>query len=206
MRPFIPPYLALLALPAAATAQAPRITPEGDPSVRNDTIYALAVDSTQRRDERFVYLLDDGVIRLEADGSNRQTYRQVVQILTPEAARIWAERTFPPGQLLLGLEHHHRRIHPALPPHPRRAGGLQPAPHRDQPPPAPRGGGRGRPPPLPLDRRGRAPAPATRAVRGRLGGLVRGGPDRRAPDLEPDRGLVGWARGRPGPAHAGARG
>lgn len=94
MRPSTLPFLSLLALPAAATAQAPRITPEGDPSVRNDTIYALAVDSTQHRGERFVYLLDDGVIRLEADGSNRQTYRQVVQILTPEAARVWGERTF----------------------------------------------------------------------------------------------------------------
>jgi len=88
-------WLALAGIaPSGAFAQAPGITPAGDPSVRNDTIYALAVDSAQHRDERFVFLLDDGVIRLEPDGSSRQTYRQVVQILTPEAAKAWAERTF----------------------------------------------------------------------------------------------------------------
>jgi hypothetical protein len=81
-------------IPPFAHAQAPKITPSGDPSVRNDTIYALAVDSTQHRDERFVYLLDDGVIRLEPDGTSRQTYRQVIQVLTPQAAKAWAERTF----------------------------------------------------------------------------------------------------------------
>ena len=37
----------LLLVPASLAAQAPHITPAGDPSVRNDTIYSLAVDSTQ---------------------------------------------------------------------------------------------------------------------------------------------------------------
>ncbi len=87
----------LLAVPRfvlALAAQAPEVTPAGDPSVANDTIYALTVDSTHHRGERVVYLLDDGIIRLEPDGRNRQTYRQVVQILTPEAAKAWGERTF----------------------------------------------------------------------------------------------------------------
>jgi transglutaminase-like putative cysteine protease len=83
-----------LLVPSLAAAQAPRITPAGDPSVRNDTIYALAVDSTQHRGERFVYLLDDGVVQLEPDGRKRESYRQVVQVLTPEAAKAWAEQSF----------------------------------------------------------------------------------------------------------------
>jgi transglutaminase-like putative cysteine protease len=80
------------ALPARA--QAPRISPEGDPSVRSDTIYALAVQAVDHPDEDFVYLLDDGVIRLEADGRGTRTYRQVVQILTREAAERWGEQSF----------------------------------------------------------------------------------------------------------------
>jgi transglutaminase-like putative cysteine protease len=88
--------LGALALFVAAPlrAQAPRITPAGDPSVRSDSIYALAVDSAAHRDEGYVLLLDDGVIKLERDGTARETYRQVVQLLTPEAAKAWAERTF----------------------------------------------------------------------------------------------------------------
>jgi transglutaminase-like putative cysteine protease len=85
--------LALL-LAAPLLGQAPRITPAGDPSVRSDTIYALAVDSASHRGEGAVLLLDDGVIQLERDGTARETYRQVVQLLTPEAAKAWAERTF----------------------------------------------------------------------------------------------------------------
>lgn len=75
-------------------AQAPRITPAGDPSVRNDSIYALAVKPGEYSDQPFVYLLDDGVVRVEADGRTSTTYRQVVQLLTPEAAEQWGEQTF----------------------------------------------------------------------------------------------------------------
>lgn len=84
----------LLGAASTALAQAPRVTPAGDPSVRSDTIYALAVDSTQYRGEPFVYLLDDGVVRIEADGRGSRTYRQVVQILTREAVENWAELSF----------------------------------------------------------------------------------------------------------------
>ena len=84
----------LLFLAGPALAQAPRITPNGDPSVRNDTIYRLAVNPADHPNEAYVYLLDDGVVRLEADGRGTNTYRQVVQILTREAAEEWGERSF----------------------------------------------------------------------------------------------------------------
>ncbi|HEX5075602.1 MAG TPA: hypothetical protein VFW03_20490 [Gemmatimonadaceae bacterium] len=50
------------------TAQAPRITPQGDPSVRADTIYKLAVNPADYPEENAAFLLDDGVVHLEADG------------------------------------------------------------------------------------------------------------------------------------------
>ena len=64
------------------------------PAVRADTIYSLAVDSNKYRDEPFVYLLDDGVLRYEADGRGSTTYRQVIQILKESAVEQWAERSF----------------------------------------------------------------------------------------------------------------
>jgi transglutaminase-like putative cysteine protease len=81
-----------LALPAQA--QAPRITPDGDPSVRSDSIYQLAVDPGEYPDESVVLLLDDGVVRYEADGTGSKTYRQVSQILAAEAVDEYAEHEF----------------------------------------------------------------------------------------------------------------
>src|SRR5574341_344159 len=81
-------------LPPAAAAQAPRVTPSGDPSVKSDTIYRLAVDPADHPGEDFVYLLDDGIVRFEADGRGSRTYRQIVQILTQEGAERWGEQTF----------------------------------------------------------------------------------------------------------------
>jgi transglutaminase-like putative cysteine protease len=87
--------LASMALLAArAWGQAPRITPEGDPSVRNDTLYQLAVDPAQHPAESAVLLLDDGVVRYEADGTGTKTYRQVTQILSPDAVEDYAEHEF----------------------------------------------------------------------------------------------------------------
>ncbi len=80
--------------PRVATAQAPRITPHGDPSVRNDSIYALAVRPQDYPDQPFVYLLEDGVVRFEEDGRAQRTYREVVQILSQQAAAQWGEKTF----------------------------------------------------------------------------------------------------------------
>ncbi len=81
-------------LPWSAAAQAPRITPAGDPSVRSDSIYRLAVDPADHPDESAVFLLDDGVIVVEADGRERRTFRQVVQVLKQSAVEGMAEHRF----------------------------------------------------------------------------------------------------------------
>ena len=86
----------VLVLAGATTlpAQAPRITPAGDPSIKNDTIYSLAVDPADHADDDVVFLLDDGVVRVERDGRGSRTYRQVVQILTRDAAERLGEQSF----------------------------------------------------------------------------------------------------------------
>lgn len=88
--------LALVSLLAAAVAgaQSFRVTPAGDPSVKSDTIYSLAVKASDYADQPYVFLLDDGIVTVETDGSGTRTYRQIVQILTPEAAETWGERSF----------------------------------------------------------------------------------------------------------------
>src|SRR5678815_5551017 len=45
--------LLLFLLPAAGQAQAPVITATGDPSIRNDSVYALAVDSVTHAGEPY---------------------------------------------------------------------------------------------------------------------------------------------------------
>lgn len=87
-------FVAQLVSPALLAAQAPRITPRGDPSVKNDTIYALAVDPKDHPEQTAFYLLDDGVLRLEADGRGTETYRVVMQILRPEAVENYSELQF----------------------------------------------------------------------------------------------------------------
>jgi transglutaminase-like putative cysteine protease len=78
----------------SAAAQAPHITPQGDPSVNADTIYRLAVDPASMPEETTAFLLDDGVVRIDADGKGTRTFRQVVQILRPEAAANYREQRF----------------------------------------------------------------------------------------------------------------
>lgn len=85
------PAVLLLALPSLLAAQAPVITAAGDPSVRADTLYRLDPKAGSRP---FVYLLDDGVIRYEADGRGTRTFRQVVYVNTTEAVEQFAERSF----------------------------------------------------------------------------------------------------------------
>ena len=87
-------FLLLPLLASTALAQAPVVTPAGDPSVRSDTIYRLAVDPATYPDEPFVYLLDDGIVRFEADGRGTRTFRQVVQVLTQAGAERWGEQVF----------------------------------------------------------------------------------------------------------------
>ena len=79
---------------ATLHAQSPVITAAGDPSINRDTIYRLAVDSAEQPDDPFIFLLDDGVVRVEADGRITRTYRQVVQILNQDAVEDWAEQSF----------------------------------------------------------------------------------------------------------------
>jgi len=89
--------IAMILLPllaSTALAQAPVVTPAGDPSVRADTIYRLAVNPADYPDEPYVYLLDDGVVRFEADGRGTRTFRQVVQILSQQGAERWGEQVF----------------------------------------------------------------------------------------------------------------
>jgi hypothetical protein len=85
--------LALAVAPPLA-GQAPTITEQGDPTIRADTLYRLAVDPADYPDEDDLYLFDDGVVKLEADGRGSRTYRYVVQLLTREAAENWGELTF----------------------------------------------------------------------------------------------------------------
>jgi transglutaminase-like putative cysteine protease len=63
---------ALLSASSIAGAQAPKITPKGDPSVRSDTIYSLAVKAADYPEESFIYLL----------------------VLTEEAVDNFAEQSF----------------------------------------------------------------------------------------------------------------
>lgn len=83
-----PSSIVLLCLLAAGplSAQAPHITPTGDPSVKDDSIYRLAVNPADYKGQDYVLLLDDGVIRYNNDGTGSRTYRQVVQVFTREAA------------------------------------------------------------------------------------------------------------------------
>lgn len=84
---------ASLAAPSAL-AQAPRITERGDPSVRDDTLYRLAVKASDYPDEDAITILDDGVVVIHADGTDSRTYRTVAQALTQDAVEGLAERTF----------------------------------------------------------------------------------------------------------------
>jgi Domain of Unknown Function with PDB structure (DUF3857)/Transglutaminase-like superfamily len=88
------PLLALSLAAAPAAAQAPVITPDGDPSVRSDTIYRLAVDPADYPEESYVLLLDDGVVRREADGRGVRTFRSVAQVLTQDAVDGFGELSF----------------------------------------------------------------------------------------------------------------
>src|SRR6185312_1766467 len=79
-----------LAAPAALAAQ----KAGGVAPVQSDSVYRLAVDSANYKQYPFVYLLDDGVVTLEADGRGTERYHQIVQILKPAGVDTWAERSF----------------------------------------------------------------------------------------------------------------
>ena len=84
------PFAAMVA--GVALVPSPRLTTFRRPAAAADSIYALAVDSNAYREYPFVYLLDDGVARIEPDGRGTRTYHQVVQILKPSGVAQWAEQ------------------------------------------------------------------------------------------------------------------
>jgi len=79
---------------ARVSAQAPLITPNGDPSVKSDTIYKLAVNPADYPDQPIVWLLDDGIVRYDEQGRETRTYRKVIQILKQEIAEQFSEQSF----------------------------------------------------------------------------------------------------------------
>jgi hypothetical protein len=83
-----------LVVPAILAAQVPKITPSGDPTVKSDTIYRLAVDPAKHPERSTAVLLDDGVVSVTADGRTTKTYRMVVQLLKPDAEESYQEQSF----------------------------------------------------------------------------------------------------------------
>lgn len=59
-----------------------------------DTLYGLAVKPSDHPGEASVWLLDEGVLRLERDGRGTRTYRQVVQVLNEDAVGRYREQQF----------------------------------------------------------------------------------------------------------------
>lgn len=93
MRPLFAICIAAL-LASPASAQAPVITPSGDPSVKSDTIYKLAINPADHPEEATIWLLDDGVIRYDDQGRESRTYRKVIQVLKQEAVEPLSEQSF----------------------------------------------------------------------------------------------------------------
>jgi hypothetical protein len=83
----------LLALVAAAALHPGPRPVAHPPRTAADSIYALAVDSAAYREYPFVYLLDEGTVRIDANGHSSRTYRQVIQILKPAGVARWAEQS-----------------------------------------------------------------------------------------------------------------
>ena len=81
---FLLPLFAALG-PASFVAP-PAVQPTGD------SIYALAVKPADFPDDAVVWLLDEGIYKIEPDGRTNNTIRQVVQILKPEGASMYQER------------------------------------------------------------------------------------------------------------------
>src|SRR6266545_2791432 len=61
-------------------------------SVIHDSIYSLAVKPSDFPKQTYVWLLDEGVYKVEPDGRGRVTVRQVVQILKPNGAVPYREQ------------------------------------------------------------------------------------------------------------------
>ena len=86
----------LLWLLAVSTPLLAQTSPAGDKATfaGSDTLYKLAVKPSDHPDEAVVWLLDEGVLRLEPDGRGTRTYRQVVQVLNEDAVERYREQQF----------------------------------------------------------------------------------------------------------------
>ena len=78
----------------AALTIAAALPPMHSDSVIRDSIYNMAVDSTQYPELGTALLLDDGVIKVESDGRHSATYRQVVQVLRERSVSTHEEQRF----------------------------------------------------------------------------------------------------------------
>jgi hypothetical protein len=86
--------MSVLTLLAAAAAVFPGHASPKQPadSVIRDSIYSLAVNPADYPKNSYVWLLDEGVYRIEPDGRWSRTFRQVVQILKPQGAYQYREQ------------------------------------------------------------------------------------------------------------------
>src|SRR5437762_10864146 len=82
----------LLLYSAAAILSHGAGSPVRPDSVVHDSIYKLAVNPADYPKESYVWLLDEGVYRIEQDGRETRTIRQVVQILKPQGAFPYREQ------------------------------------------------------------------------------------------------------------------
>lgn len=82
----------MLVVSLVPMAQLPAAGPQA--AVVRDSVYALAVEPSKYPEDAVVWLLDEGVYRIEPDGRSRRTIRQVVQILKPQGAQQYRERQF----------------------------------------------------------------------------------------------------------------
>lgn len=74
----------------ASTPPAPAMSPL--PAVPSDSIVRLAFEPGQVRGAPFVVLLDEGVFRVERDGTWRNEVRQVLQVFDADGVRALGER------------------------------------------------------------------------------------------------------------------
>jgi hypothetical protein len=66
---------------------------EGPSHGLSDSVYRLAVNPAEHPEDNAILLLDESVTHISNNGHRSQTVRQVVQILTQEAAQAWGEYT-----------------------------------------------------------------------------------------------------------------
>lgn len=88
------PVRSALLLLAGVSLSLQAQTPASDAPTRDESVYSLRVEPDQYRGQDEVLLVEDGVLRLEADGRSTYTVRVVVQILTTDGVESWGELAF----------------------------------------------------------------------------------------------------------------